>query len=183
VDVPEVSGLLDAIAARDFAPGSGSTAALAGAMAAALCAKTARFSFDDGAVAQAEHLRRRLTGLAAENAEAFVAALRNLDEPRDPDPDRRNWQLGTSLAAAADVLLRIGEGCADVAELGADLARRGRSDLQPDAAGAAILAEAAARVCAHLVSVNLGATPSDPRVRRAETVAVAAAEAAARAVA
>jgi formiminotetrahydrofolate cyclodeaminase len=173
--------VLDGIGSREPAPGGGSTAAVVGAMAAALCTKAARFSDDPGAAAQAEHLRRRLTGLAREDAEVFVRALRDLDEPRDPDPDRRDWQLGRSLAAAADVPLRIAEACADVAELAADLARRGKPELQPDAAGAAVLAEAAARVCAHLVAVNLGATAEDARVRHVESLAAAAGQAVERA--
>src|SRR5205823_1831406 len=60
VDVLDLSGLLDAIGSRKPAPGSGSAAALVGAMAAALCTKTARFSNDDGAVAQGRALERRL---------------------------------------------------------------------------------------------------------------------------
>jgi formiminotetrahydrofolate cyclodeaminase len=172
--------VLDGIGSREPAPGGGSTAAVVGAMAAVLCTKAARYANDDGAAAQAEHLRRRLTTLAREDAEAFVRALRDLDEPRDPDPDRRDWQLGRSLAAAAEVPLRIAESCADVAELAADLAHRGKPDLQPDAAGAAVLAEAAARVCAHLVAVNLGATTEDARVRHAESLAAAARQAVAR---
>src|SRR4051794_10416701 len=141
VDVLDCDALLDAIGARTDAPGSGSTAALVGAMAAALCAKAARFSSDDGAVAQAEHLRRRLTRLAHEDAEVFCEALRNLSEPREEDPDRRDFELGQSLAAAADAPLRIADACADVADLAADLARRGKPKLQADAAGAAVLAE------------------------------------------
>jgi formiminotetrahydrofolate cyclodeaminase len=184
VDVLEsfdVDPLLDAIASRTLAPASGPTAAFVGAMAAALCAKTARYALDDGAVAQAEHLRRRLTQLAREDAEAFVTAYRHLDEPRNPDPDVRDWQLGRSLAAAVDALLRIAETCADVAELGADLARRGKPDLQPDAAAAAVLAEGGTRVCAHLVAANLGITAADERVHRAEALAGAAGDAVARA--
>jgi formiminotetrahydrofolate cyclodeaminase len=179
VDIPDCEELLDAIAARTASPAGGSTAALVGAMAAALCAKAARFSADDGSVAQAEHLRRRLTALAHEDAEALVEARRHLSEPREEDADRRDFELGRSLAAAAEVPLRIADACADVAALGADLAQRGKPDLQPDAAGAAVLAEAAARVCAHLVAVNLGATPQDERVRMAESLSRAAGESAA----
>lgn len=176
----DIDPLLDAIAARTASPGIGSAAALVGAIGAAVCAKTARFALDEGAAAQAEHLRGRLTKLAHEDADAFQRALLDLDEPREPDPDRRDWQLGQSLAAAAEVPLRIAETCVDVAALAADLAERGKAELQPDAAGAAVLAEAAARVCAHLVGVNLGATATDERVRRAESYAAAAGEAVAR---
>jgi formiminotetrahydrofolate cyclodeaminase len=180
VSALDIDPLLDAIGARTASPGIGSAAALVGAIAAAVCTKSARFAFDEGAAAQAEHLRLRLTRLAHEDADAFHLALQHLDEPRDPDPDRRDWELGQSLAAAAEVPLRIAESCVDVAALAADLAQRGKAEIQPDAAGAAVLAEAAARVCAHLVSVNLGATPTDERVRRAESFAAAAGEQVAR---
>ena len=178
VDVLDCEALLDAIGARSPAPGVGATAAIVGAMAAALCTKTARLSEDTGAAAQGEHLRRRLTALAREDADAFEHALRHLDEPREDGSARGDWDLGRSLATAADVPLRIAEACADVAELGSGLSRHVRHDVQADAAGAAVLAEAAARVCAHLVAVNLGATADDDRVRRVDALARAAGEAA-----
>src|SRR3954454_2746899 len=142
MDLADIDALLDAIGARTPAPASGSTAALVAAMAAALCTKIARFSNDDGAAAQAEALRRRLTALARHDAEVFDAALRTLDEPKDDDPDRRDWALGRSLAAAAAAPLRIAEAAADVADLGAELALRCKPELQADATGAAVLAEA-----------------------------------------
>jgi formiminotetrahydrofolate cyclodeaminase len=179
VEVLRIDALLDAIGARQLAPGGGSTAALVGAMAAALCTKTARYSNDDGAVAQARVLEQRLLELAPEDAKVFEDALRTLDEPREPDPDRRDWQLGRSLAAAAEVPLRIAEASADVALLAAELSERGKAELQPDAAAAALLAQAATRVASHLVTVNLGTTEHDERVQRAaRTVEVARAAAA-----
>jgi formiminotetrahydrofolate cyclodeaminase len=172
VDVLRIDDLLDAIASRAPAPAGGSTAALVGALSAALCAKVARISDDGGAFAQAEALRRRLTGLAAEDAAAFTAALEQLRE-RDDDFD-----LGRALAQAADVPLRIAEACADVAALGAALAESGKPDLQPDARTASLLAAAATRSAAHLVEVNLGATPGDKRVSRGRLLADGAAAAA-----
>jgi len=181
VDVLDIDALLDAIGAREPAPGSGSSAALVGAIAAALCTKAARFSLDEGSLAQSEALRARLVALATEDAEAFVAALRDLDEPRELDPDRRDFMLGRSLERAAEAPLRIAESCADVAELAAGLAASGTPDLQPDAAAAAVLAHAAARAAAHLVAVNLGATVDDLRIHRARGYVEVAAEAARRA--
>jgi formiminotetrahydrofolate cyclodeaminase len=173
VDVLRIDTLLDALAAEEPAPGGGSAAAIVGAMAAALCAKVARFSGDGGAVAQAEALRRRLTTLAAEDAAAFAAALTELRERRD------DFDLGRALALAADVPLRIAEAAADVAELGASLAERGKADLQPDARAASVLAAAAARASALLVEANLGAAPGDERVGRARGLADGAEAAAA----
>jgi methenyltetrahydrofolate cyclohydrolase len=173
VDVLQIDDLLDAIAAQEPAPGAGSAAALVGALAAALCAKVARFSADGGSFAQAEALRRRLTVLAPEDAAAFIAALEQLRERRD------DFELGRALALAADVPLRIAEACADVAELAAALAASGKAELQPDARAASVLAAAAARASALLVEANLGATPGDPRVGRARMLADGAATAAA----
>jgi methenyltetrahydrofolate cyclohydrolase len=173
VDVLRIDALLDALAAQEPAPGGGSAAAVVGSMAAALCAKVARFSGDAGAAAQAEALRRRLTALAAEDAAAFVAALEQLHERRD------DFDLGRALALAADVPLRIAEASADVAALGSALAERGKPDLQPDARAASVLAAAAARASALLVEANLGATPGDERVERARLVADGAEAAAA----
>jgi formiminotetrahydrofolate cyclodeaminase len=173
VDVLRIEDLLDAIAAQEPAPGGGSVAALVGAMAAALCAKVARFSDAGGALAQAEALRRRLAALAPEDAEAFVAALDQLRERRD------DFDLGRALAEAAAVPLRIAEACADVAELAAALAETGKADLQPDARAASVLAAAAARSAALLVEANLGAAPGDERIARARLLADDAATAAA----
>jgi formiminotetrahydrofolate cyclodeaminase len=172
VDVLRIDVLLDALAAKEPAPGGGSAAAIVAALAAALCAKVARFSDDDGAVAQAEALRRRLVALAAEDAAAFTAALEQLRERND------DYDLGRALALAADVPLRIAEAASDVAELGASLAERGTPDLQPDARAASILAAAASRSAAVLVEANLGASAGDDRVGRARLLADGAAAAA-----
>src|SRR5262245_2299780 len=84
VGVPRIEPLLDALAAAEPTPGSGSAAALAGAMAAAVCAKVARLSGDGGASAQAVALSSRLSALAEEDARLFRLALDELDR-RDDD--------------------------------------------------------------------------------------------------
>jgi formiminotetrahydrofolate cyclodeaminase len=173
VDVLRIDGLLDAFAAEEPAPGGGSAAALVGALAAALCAKVARFSEDGGSLAQAEALRARLTALAPQDAAAFGAALERLHTRTD------DFDLGRALTHAAAVPLRIAEACADVAGLGAALAESGRAYLQPDARAASVLAAAAARSSALLVEANLGALPGDERVARARLLADDAAKAAA----
>src|SRR5438552_1705594 len=103
--------------------------------------------------------------------------------PRGPDPERRNWQLGRALRDAADVPLQIAEAAADVAALAADVAALGNPELRPDVAAAAALAEAGARMSAHLVAVNLGAGPGDARIERAEALVAFASEHARKALA
>lgn len=172
MDVPRIDDLLDALAAQEPAPGGGSAAALVGAVAAAVCAKVARFADDPGAVAQAAALCRRLTQLAEEDAHVFATALGELGR-RDDD-----FKLGRALDAAAEAPLRIADACVDVAELAGSLASRGAPELQPDARAAAALAAGAARGAAVLVEANLAVAPDDDRVRRARKLSEEAAVAA-----
>jgi formiminotetrahydrofolate cyclodeaminase len=172
VDVPRIDDLLDALAAHEPAPGGGSAAALVGAIAAAICAKVASFGRDDGAIAQAAALSRRLTQLAEEDARAFANALGELDR-RDDD-----FKLGRALDAAAEAPLRIADACVDVAVLASALAGRGAPELQPDARAAAALAAGAARAAALLVEENLAVAHDDERVRRARKLSEEAASAA-----
>lgn len=183
-----VREFLDAIAAETPAPGGGSVAAVVTEMAAALAAMTARFSREhwegaSGAVAQAEALRVRATPLAQEDAEAYEAVLTAMRMPDHLEPEVRNALIGETLSRAADVPLRIAEAAADVAELSASIAEEGNPNLRGDAAAAAILAEAAARVAANLVEINLATTVEDERIGRAHELTTAAAHAAKRATA
>jgi formiminotetrahydrofolate cyclodeaminase len=183
-----VAELLDRVSARTPAPGGGSVAALVVGMAASLATMAARFSVDHwdgaaGAVAQGDALRRRALPLAEEDAEAYERALEALRAPRSGDPEARDREIGDALAHAAEIPLRIAEIATDVAELAAEVAERGNENLRGDAAAAAVLAEAGARVAANLVVINLTMREEDERVHRALWLADAAARSAHRAVA
>jgi formiminotetrahydrofolate cyclodeaminase len=158
VEVPRIDPLLEALAAAEPVPGSGTASALAGAMAAALCTKAARLSGDGGASAQGMALCRRLTALGDEDARLFRAALAEL-ERRDDD-----FALGHAIALTADVLLRIAEACADVAALGGALAANAAPEHQVEARAARALAAGATRAAAVLVEVNLTVTADDERL-------------------
>lgn len=173
VDVPRIDALLDALASEEPAPGGGSAAALVGAMAAAVCAKVARFAGDGGSVAQAAALCRKLTALAEEDARLFSSALSEL-ERRDDD-----FKLGRALEQAAGAPLRIAEACADVAALASALGE-GAPEGEADARSAAALAAGAARAAAVLVEVNLGVSDQDARVELARRLTARADAAAAR---
>lgn len=166
-----ISELCDTVAAETSAPGGGSVAAIAGALAASLVAMGARFSdqWEDaaGAVAQAEALRARLLPLADEDANAYENFLLARRMSRDVEPEVRDAAIGDALSRAADVPLAIAEAAHDVASLAADLADRGNANLRGDAATAALLAEAAARSTANLVEINLATREDDERIARA----------------
>jgi formiminotetrahydrofolate cyclodeaminase len=171
---------LEALSSADPVPGSGSAAAMGGAVAAAVVAMTARASEDwpeaPGIAAQALRLRDRLAELAQADAEAYGASLQALASTSSEPDERRDFALGTALREAAQVPLVIAETAADVALLAAEAAERATPELQPDARAATSLASASAAAAAHLVEINLATTPDDERVRRARAAASAAAE-------
>jgi formiminotetrahydrofolate cyclodeaminase len=132
----------------------------------------ARQAGDPTGAAQAASLETRLLRLAAEDAEAYAAAIAVLPgaDPGEPDA-RRDFKLGTVLDRAAAVPLAIAEACADVVTLARDLAARLDPALGPDLEAAARLAGGAARAAAHLVEINLVVGPDDERARRARAAA------------
>ncbi len=153
--------------------GVGEAAAAAGALAAAVVASVARTSEAtaerSGLAAQAASLQRRLAALEREDAEAYAAAR--------AARGRGDHVLGPALDRAASVPLRIAQAACDVAVVAATVAGEGDPAAKADAAGAAILAEAAARASALLVEVNLATRSDDWRVEQAHTACTTAAEA------
>jgi formiminotetrahydrofolate cyclodeaminase len=180
-----VDELLEQVASPDPIPGAGAVAGLVVAMAAALCSMAARAStaWPDakGVAAQAESLRNRAAKLAHANATAYAEALTALRLPDRLDGEARDAALGRALDRAAEVPLALAEAAADAAELGALIARDGEPALRGDAVAASVLAAAAARGAAALVSVNLGVTGDDARLTAAQQIAASAERAAERA--
>jgi formiminotetrahydrofolate cyclodeaminase len=189
-----VGRTLEDVSRRQLPAAGGSSAGLAGALAAALTSmvgRSARLTWagSGGAIAQAEVLRSRLCALTASDTEAFVRA-RNLleraerqgtaqppDTSRGPaDSERRDYDLAGALDAAAAVPLAIAETSADVAALAAWAAKEAGNDARADAIVAAILAEAAAAAAAQLVLVNLAVGPDCEYATRADSAARVAAE-------
>ena len=171
----QLGAFLDNLATEEPAPGAGSVAALAVAMAAGLCSKAARASPDwpeaPSAVAQAESLRRRTAPLAQSDAEAYEEALAALHLPDHLEVEVRDMALGQVLARAAEIPLVIAEAGADVAALAALIADRGTPERRGEAVAAALLAEAGTHSAAYLVATNLVVAPDDARVVKARAVA------------
>ncbi len=187
LDAP-VGELLDALAGENPAPGGGSAAAIAVAMAAGLVAKVARASqgyWDEagGVIGQAESFRARVAPLAQSDAEAYEDALSALRGREELSERYRDQQLRAALERSAEIPVRIAEAGSDLACLAALLVENGNPEVRVDAAAAAILAESGARVAAQLVETNLGATVDDPRVRHVESLVEVATDASERALA
>jgi methenyltetrahydrofolate cyclohydrolase len=154
-------------------PGAGAIAGLTAASAAALVELAARATDGEdwpeaaGAAAQARKLRDRLVPLARQDAEAYQAAVGQLQERGD------DFALGEALARAADVPLEIADHAENVAALASEAAARANPDLRADASAAAALALGAAWAAAKLVEVNLAMHSEDARLARARQIAAA----------
>lgn len=181
----DVRALLEDIAGPSPAPGAGTVSGVVVAMAAGLIASAARRSPDwveaRGVCAQAQALRSRVERLAEANEAAYLAALALIEGAAEDGG--RDAALGKALDRAAELPLSIAECAYDVSLLGVEAATSAAPGGAEDAAAASMLAEAAARAAASLVAANLMSVPGDERVARAERLAVAATDAARRAVA
>lgn len=146
--------LLDAVAARTPAPGGGSSAATATALAAALVEMAANFSEDlVPEFERAGQLRTRALELAEIELYAYEPVLDALRLPRE-DPERADRVRAAEIEASKSPL-EIARTAADLAELAAALASDGNPNLTGDAIAGALLAEAAAQAAARLVAINL----------------------------
>jgi formiminotetrahydrofolate cyclodeaminase len=95
---------------------------------------------------------------------------------RDKDDPGRRAAVAAALSAAADPPLRLGELAGELAEVGAAVVAGGRDSVRGDAIAGVLLAEAAACGANRLVILDVE-SPSDPRVARAQSAAVRAANA------
>jgi formiminotetrahydrofolate cyclodeaminase len=158
---------------------------MSAAMAAALVTMVGRGSGaweeGQGIAAQARALRARLSKLGDDDAVVFENVLVTMHD-REGTPEQRDFALGAALVRAAEVPLQIAEAAADVAELAALAASDGAPHLRPDAAAAAVLAEASVRAATHLVEINLAVVPGDRHSENAARLSAAATSARERAL-
>jgi methenyltetrahydrofolate cyclohydrolase len=162
---------LDRVASDSPAPGGGSVAAIAVALAAGLAGMAARLSPaqpDDAPelAGRADAARLRVAPLARADAESYRLVL---DAYREPDPEARTARVRDALSGAADVPLAVAEAGNEVAGIASRLAREGNPNLEGDAMAAVLLAGAGVRAAAKLVQINLStANADDDRLRRAK---------------
>ena len=163
-----VRELLDAVPARTPAPGGGSVAAIAAALAAGLTTMAARFAPEEWErraeiIGRAEELRARIEPLADRDAAAYGAFL----------SERTKATLDRIVAIPYELV----EHSAELARLAALVAVEGNPSVRGDAAAGAELAAAAASIGARLVAIN--ASQGDPRIARTRELADEAKNAAA----
>ncbi len=159
---------LDELASSAPAPGGGSAAAHAGAMAAALVAMVARLTVGRKKYAavkermwqvieQAEAQRAALTQAVQEDAAAFeqVMAAFKLPKGTPEEQERRKAAIQQATLEAAKVPLRVAHKVVDVLELAAQAAELGNVNAITDAGTAAALSKAALSGASLNVRINL----------------------------
>ena len=169
LDLP-LGEFLDLVASGNPAPGGGSVAAVAVALAAVLSGMAARLSAGqladaDGLAERADAARQRVAPLARIDAESYG---RVLDAHREPDSETRRERVSDALSGATDVPLAVAEVGNEVAGIAARLVEEGNTNLVGDAITAVLLAEAGVRAAVTLAEINLSAANlDDDRLGRA----------------
>jgi len=173
---------LDELASPAPTPGGGSAAAIMGAMSAALVSMVCNLTIGkkdyegvEGTMRQsldeAEALRRRLTGMIAEDVQAFDALMAAYKLPRTSEQDRstRAQAIQQALKRATDVPLACAQACAEVIELAQRIASSGNRSVISDAGVASVAGYAALRSAALNVWINVPSIkdPEFVRSRRA----------------
>ena len=158
----DVSNFLASVAEPTPAPGGGTSAGVAAALAAALVEMSAGIASTADAVERAAALRAQALQLAEDELSSYAPVL----EARTPA------ERTTALAAASEPPAQIAEVAAEVAELGAEVASSAADAVRGDAVTGVVLAEAASAAAARLVRINLGSgEPVDRADRAAERAA------------
>jgi formiminotetrahydrofolate cyclodeaminase len=169
LDLP-LGEFLERVASDSPAPGGGSVAAVAVALAAGLAGMAARLSSAQLADApelagRADAARLRVAPLARADAESYG---RVLEAYREPDPEARAARVRGALSGAADVPLAVAEAGNEVVGIASRLAEEGNPNLEGDALASVLLAGAGVRAAAKLVGINLStANVDDDRPKRA----------------
>ena len=170
LDLP-LGEFLDRVASDSPAPGGGSVAAIAVALAAGLAGMAARLSTGQLSDApeladQADASRRRVAPLARADAESYGRVLEAYRDHED-----RTARVRDALSGAADVPLAVAEAGSEVAAIASRLAEEGNPNLEGDAMAAVLLASAGVRAAATLVQINLSsANVGDDRLNRTNSL-------------
>jgi methenyltetrahydrofolate cyclohydrolase len=180
-----VRRFLDELASSSPAPGGGSVAALAGAMAAGLVSMVCNLTIGNDkyraaeetmrqTLAESEPLRTRLTELMEEDTAAYNAVIASYKLPKDSDEQKaaRSAAIQAALKQAVEVPLATAEAAAPLRALAATAREHGNPNAASDAYVAGILADTAIKAALANVEINL------PVIKDAAFVAAAQARAA-----
>jgi formiminotetrahydrofolate cyclodeaminase len=159
---------LDDLASSQPAPGGGSTAALSGAMGAALASMVCRLTLGkeayagvqqelEGLLIQTEKLRLRFQQLMQEDIEAYRRLSASYKLPRETIEERetRSIAIQERLVEAALVPLEVTECAAELIQYCQRIAEIGNATVLSDVMIGAVLTSSAGEGAALLVQINL----------------------------
>lgn len=165
-----VTGFLAELKSDSPAPGGGSAAALAGAVAAALGIMVGNLTAGSGKYAPVHAEARRLLQeleqeLAAleryidEDTDAFTKVMQSYKLPRNTPEEKllRGQAVQDALQGAAKLPLSVAQACARVLELSVSMLEIGNVNAASDAAVAGRMAQAAMWSALYNVRINLAA--------------------------
>ena len=165
-----LGGFIASVAAATPAPGGGSVAAHAGALAAALAQMVAGLTIGKKKYVavenemkeialQAASLVNELSTLVARDASAYgaVMAAHKLPGENEAAAAAKKQAVTQALLGAAEVPLETARACVRVLELAAAVAARGNANAVSDAGVAALLADAACKGAVYNVRINVSA--------------------------
>jgi len=188
-DASSEASFLDKLAEGTAAPGGGSAAAYAGAMASALAAMVARVTIGkkkyadvqarmEAIAAEADRLRAVLTRAVTLDAQAFEGVMTAMKLPKDTDVEKaaRAEAIERATHYAAEVPLDTVSQVVEVLALLAEVAETGNANAVSDAASGMTLARAAMQAAGLNVKVN-AAGISDRQAARQWLETLAALEA------
>jgi len=168
---------LDDLASAQPTPGGGSTAALSGAMGAALASMVCRLTMGkeayadvqqeiEGLLGRTEHLRLRFEQLIQEDIEAYgrLSACYKLSRETSEERAARTAAIQKQLVEAALVPLEVVERAAELIQCCQRIAEIGNTTVLSDVASGAILASSAGEGAALMVRINLQAMKNDELV-------------------
>ena len=174
-----VNQFLDELASNAPVPGGGSTAALTGALAAALVSMVGNLTVGKKRYAsveeevkalldRSESLRRRLADLLESDTQVYGSLSKAYKMPRDTEEQKaaRTAAIQAALKEAETVPMRIADACVEVLHLCAPMAEKGSRLAVSDAGVAALLAEAGLRSAALNVLINLAYIKDEEFVHR-----------------
>ena len=167
--IPSVDGFLGTLASDDPTPGGGSSAAVAGAMGAALVEMLARLTTGrekyadhdklmEAIADQAAQERSTLLDLAASDAEAYdgVSAAYRLPKESDEEKAKRHEAIQAAMKGACETPLSIMQHSLEVLALAKNAVLYGNTNAASDGAAGAELARAAMKIASYNVKINLG---------------------------
>jgi formiminotetrahydrofolate cyclodeaminase len=165
---------LDDLASALPAPGGGSTAALSGAMGAALASMVCRLTIGKAAYAgvqqeieellkRTEHLRLRFQQLIQEDIDAYGRLSACYKLPRETNQERatRTEAIQKQLVEAALVPLEVAERAAELVQRCERIIEIGNATVLSDVATGAILASSAGEGAALMVRINVQALKNE----------------------